>query len=40
VPRQPSYLGGRVRGAKLEKRWNVLVPEHLRAGAGFEGSLR
>ena len=40
VPRQPSYLGRRVRGAKLEKRWNVLVPEHLSTGAGFEGSPR
>lgn len=40
VPRQPSYLGRRARGAKLEKRWNVLVPEHLSTGAGFEGSLK
>ena len=40
VPRQPSYLGRRVRGAKLEKRWNVLVPEHLSTRAGFEGAPR
>ena len=40
VPRQPSYLGRRGRGAKLEKRWTVLVPEHLSTGAGFEGSPR
>jgi len=36
VPRQPSYLGRRVRGAKFEKRWNVLVPQHLSRGAGFD----
>ncbi|HUX17392.1 MAG TPA: hypothetical protein VMW52_13025 [Phycisphaerae bacterium] len=38
APRQPAYLGGRSRGARLARRWNVLVPPHLDAGHAFEGA--
>jgi len=38
APRQPLYLGSRKAGARLEKRWNLLVPPHLSIKSGFEGA--
>ena len=37
APRQPLYLGPRSRGARLQKRWNILVPAHLASDASPEG---
>jgi len=38
TPRQPLYLGSRKAGARLEKRWNLLVPPHLSKKRSFEGA--
>jgi hypothetical protein len=38
APAQPFYLAGRRKGARLIRRWQVLVPAHLSERARFEGA--